>query len=60
MTKIYEVTYVSGLDYNYGREYTDKKYFSTKEKAEAFIENYYWKHTERYMKAYISAEIEVE
>ena len=60
MTKIYEVTYVSGLDYNYGREYTDKKYFSTKEKAETFIESYKAEHPERYMRANITAEIEVE
>ncbi len=60
MTKIYEVTYVSGLDYNYGREDTDKKYFSTKEKAEKFIKDYKKENPARYMRATLTNEIEVE
>ena len=60
MTKIYEVTYVSGLDYNYGREYTDTKYFTTKEKAEKFIKNYKEEYPENYRTAKITREIEAE
>ena len=60
MKKIYEVKYVNGLDYNRGIELYAEKYFSTKEKAEKYIEEYKKENPERYMKAYINREIEVE
>lgn len=60
MKKIYEVRYVSGLDYNRGMEIYDSKFFSSKRKAEKFIKNFKAENPENYMRAYIDREIEVE
>jgi hypothetical protein len=60
MKKVYEVRYVSDLDYNRGLEIYDSKFFSSKKKAEKFVKDYKAENPEHYMRAYIDREIEVE
>ena len=60
MKKVYEVKYVSDLDYNRGIEIYGDKYFSSKKKAVKFIKDYKEENPESYMRAYINKEIEVE